>query len=175
MSQETLKKPWIRQYLRKLWGIAFVRFASWHRFLTIIIAAFAASVAFLSLPEGYKLLGVLLVALIPLGIVLLRFIFIAPAFLWREQNEKISELDEFLRSRMIFIDHKDNCQFWVNVHQARVTVKNESAVLLTNVKVKLESIDPLPPPWCVTQLPLRTMHTSAEIFSLQPLRPLQNS
>jgi hypothetical protein len=170
MNQETLKKPWIRQYLRKLWGIAFVQFASWHRFLSIIIAVFAAFVAFLTLPGLYKLLGVLVLVLIPPGTVLFRFFFIAPAFLWREQNEKISELEELQHPRMTFIDHRDNYQFWQNVHRARVTVKNESAALLTNVQVKLESIDPLPSHWCVTQLPLRTMHTSVQRFSLQPLQ-----
>jgi hypothetical protein len=148
-------KWWVLRYLVELWNLAFSRLAPYQRFIgLIIIAATLVGATWLNIYLGLTLLGLLAFF----------FFFVGPARLWHQ-------MDERLRPRMAFIEHENN-----NVEDteglfryARVTVKNCGADLLTEVKVKLLSIDPLPHGFFTLEVPLSPMYAHHESqFPLQP-------
>lgn len=150
---------WVFRYL---WEMLRWSFSRW-RIHQAIVAIFAGVLFLVGNFAGINWLNTApaIAAYLAVWLAILTFV-IAPACLWHQQDER-------LRPAISFIDHEDNNAVDVNLHQARVTIINPSAVPLTDVKVLLVSINPRPPRIVTLNVPLRLMHQGDKTScSLQP-------
>ena len=148
----------VLKYLRALGSWAFGRWRIHQAVVgALVVAAGLLVTRFQAQP---KTMGACLLA----WLAVLMFI-VAPARLWREQEQR-------LRPGVAFVDHEDDRAIDHNagILYRRVTVKNQSAVLLTGVEVLVAAIEPRPDEVMTLHVPLQPMHASPEAtrFPLQP-------
>ena len=150
---------WVLRYLRELFGWAFTRYRV-HQAIAGLVILVAGLIGVLSISPAPGTVGAYLLC----WLAFLMF-FVAPARLWHEHQEK-------LQPSLVFVDHKDNGAVDPNtgMQYARVTVKNTSAVLLTDVEALLAEIEPHPEEFITLHVPLLPIHCKTREcrFSLQP-------
>lgn len=157
---------WIALYLIELAKWSFTRLRIHQAIVALIVSLILFAGRFLGI-TGLSTLPQFIATWLVIWFVILMFI-VAPAYTWRQQADK-------LRPLLAFVDWEDNKAVYPSGYQyARVTVKNCSARLLTNVQVKLVCIDPRPPDFVTLNVPLSLMHASdyhEAQCSLQPDMP----
>lgn len=150
---------WILRYIGELGAWAFARWRL-HQAIVGVLLILGGLVGVSRFSTQPQAIGVYLLAWLAV-----LTLVVAPARLWRQQDER-------LRPGVAFVDHEDDNAVDPNtgIQLARVTVKNRSASLLTDVEIVLASIEPRPPEFMTLHVPLRPMHAppGESRFPLQP-------
>jgi hypothetical protein len=151
-------RVWIAQYI---WALLRWSLGRW-RVHQAVIALLATVGGFLC--KNWFSTHLLNIPLYMIVWLLILILIVAPACLWRQQEQR-------LRPKIAFVDHEDNHAVHpeIGLHHGRVTLRNCSAILLTGVEVKLAEIEPRPSSFITLHVPLWRMHARDESkFSLQP-------